>query len=90
MRSIGKDDAHPLGHPLHVGPGHDDTDYTERNGHFIRCLQALEVTTNLDAHIIDYQNKRILYITKNSLIYNEELCDNTTQQDQRSFGKIRD
>lgn len=55
-------------HPLHSNPKNDPTDYTERNRNFIEILKALEIMTDLDAHILDYQNNNILYITKGSLL----------------------
>lgn len=45
-----------------------DTDYSLRDQHFIQCLKAMESLMDIDAYIIDYPNRRILYATKDSFI----------------------
>lgn len=41
-------------------------DYTEKDNHYIRCLQSIEQIMDIDAFILDYCNERMLYLTKNS------------------------
>lgn len=39
-----------------------------RDQYYIHCLKAMEEIMDIDAYIIDYMNKRILYATKDSFI----------------------
>ena len=56
-------------HPSHVFDTEDSIDYSERNQHFIQCLKALEALMDIDAYILDYMNKKILYVTKGSSLF---------------------
>lgn len=56
-------------HPNHTFSEEDKTDYSEQDKHFIQCLKAMENIMNIDAYIIDYKNKRILYATKGCSVY---------------------
>ncbi|MCD7935991.1 MAG: helix-turn-helix transcriptional regulator [Tannerellaceae bacterium] len=54
------------GHPLQHFTGEDfQTDYTERDNYFIRCLQSMEQLIDIDAYILDYQKKKFIYFTQN-------------------------
>ncbi len=41
-----------------------ETDYSEKDSHYIRCLQAMEETMDTDAYILDYRNEQILYMSR--------------------------
>ena len=56
-------------HPSHGFDTEDSIDYSERNQHFIQCLKALEALMDIDAYILDYMNKKILYVTKGSSLF---------------------
>lgn len=56
-------------HPLHVFTENDCVDYSQRNEYFIQTLRTLENMMDIDAYIIDYMNKRILYATKGCAAY---------------------
>jgi len=58
--------SHVLNHPAqYVTEAEKQTDYSERNSHYIHCLQALEQSMDLDAYVLDYFNKEIIYFTQN-------------------------
>lgn len=56
-------------HPKHTFSAEDKTDYSEQDNYFIQCLKAMENIMDIDAYIIDYKNKRILYATKSCSAY---------------------
>lgn len=58
-------------HPLHTYSLEDKTDYSGRDEYFIRCLQAIETMTDIDAYIIDLKNQRILYATQGGTLYSD-------------------
>jgi len=41
-----------------------NSDYSERDNYYIRCLQAVEETMDIDAYILDYCNEQVLYMTR--------------------------
>ncbi len=54
-----------------------DTDYSERNNHYIRCLQAMEETSDIEAYILDYSHESILYMTRHCSLrkaFKEPIC----------------
>lgn len=56
-------------HPNHTFSEEDKTDYSEQDKYFIQCLKAIENMMDIDAYIIDYKNKRVLYATKSCSFY---------------------
>lgn len=56
-------------HPNHSFSGEDKTDYSEQDKYFIQCLKTIENVMDIDAYIIDYVNKRVLYATKGCSAY---------------------
>lgn len=56
-------------HPNHTFSEEDKTDYSEQDKYFIQCLKTIENIMDIDAYIIDYVNKRILYATKGCSVY---------------------
>lgn len=63
-------------HPFHFFTEKDNIDYTVRNNYFIQCLKAMETIMDIDAYILDYQNRKILYATShNSLSFRNSSID---------------
>lgn len=61
-------------HPKHTFSEKDKKDYSEQDGYFIQCLKTMENMMDINAYIIDYINKRILYATKGcSLFFGKEV-----------------
>lgn len=56
-------------HPYHPFSEEDKTDYSEQDKYFIQCLKSMENIMDIDAYIIDYKTKNILYATKGCSIY---------------------
>lgn len=56
-------------HPNHTFSEEDKTDYSEQDKYFIQCLKTMENIMDIDAYIIDYVNKRIIYATKGCAVY---------------------
>lgn len=56
-------------HPNHTFSGEDVTDYSEQDKYYVECLKAIENIMDIDAYIIDYMNKRVLYATKGCSAY---------------------
>lgn len=54
-------------HPFHA-PTDKDIDYSIHDHYFIQCLKAMEVIMDIDAYIVDYGKRRILYATKGSMV----------------------
>jgi len=54
-------------HPLEYFTKEEkETDYSDSDNHYIRCLKAMEEIMDLDAYILDYLHEKIIYLTKNS------------------------
>jgi hypothetical protein len=56
-------------HPNHTFSEEDITDYSEQDKYYIHCLKAIENIMDIDAYIIDYMNKQVLYATKGCSVY---------------------
>lgn len=56
-------------HPRHTFLEEDTTDYSIQDNYFIQCLKAMENLMDINAYIIDFKNKRILYATKSCSEY---------------------
>lgn len=56
-------------HPEHTFSEEDVVDYSEQDKYFIQCLKTIENVMDIDAYIIDYVNKRVLYATKGCSAY---------------------
>jgi len=56
-------------HPEHTFSEEDAADYSEQDKYYIQCLKAIENVMDIDAYIIDYMNKRVLYATKGCSVY---------------------
>lgn len=55
----------------------DKKDYSEINKYYIRCIQSLESIMDLDAFILDYPNKKILYRTRVCSLFNPEIKESS-------------
>ena len=75
-------------HPFHVFDTEDSIDYSERNQHFIQCLKAFEAFMDIDAYILDYMNKKILYVTKGSSLFFENTLDDIQREGYLYFEKF--
>ena len=75
-------------HPSHVFDTEDSIDYSERNQHFIQCLKALEALMDIDAYILDYMNKKILYVTKGSSLFLGNTLDDIQREGYLYFEKF--
>lgn len=62
-------------YPLQVFPENDATDYSEINKYFIQCLKSIESIMDIDAFIMDFQNRKIIYVTKGSSLYSGNISD---------------
>ncbi|MCD7971863.1 MAG: hypothetical protein LUG18_04235 [Candidatus Azobacteroides sp.] len=71
-------------HPLQYFTEEEkQTDYSERDSHYIRCPEAMEELIDTDAYIIDYRNEKIFYLTKNCPLKNSfqsQLSGNRSQR----------
>lgn len=56
-------------HPNHTFSEEDITDCSEQDRYYIQCLKAIENIMDIDAYIIDYMNKRVLYATRGCSAY---------------------
>lgn len=56
-------------HPNHTFSDEDKKDYSEQDKYFIQCLKTMENIMDINAYIIDYVNKRVLYATKGCSAY---------------------
>lgn len=75
-------------HPLHIFSECDYTDYSHRDNYFIQSLKAMENFMDIDAYIIDYLNRRILYATKGCSAYFGNKADKNTDWDIDHLDKI--
>lgn len=64
--------------PKHVFYENEETDYSLRDQFHIQSLKAIENLMDIDAYIIDYINRRILYATKDSFIRLDRNIDENT------------
>jgi hypothetical protein len=55
-------------HPFQKLLDEDETDYSERDKGIIRAMQTMEALMDLDYHILDYKNRRILYASKENTL----------------------
>ncbi|HCO67680.1 MAG TPA: hypothetical protein DIT04_08000 [Dysgonomonas sp.] len=51
-------------HALHSSPDEFITDHTDRDAYYIQCVKTLENMMDLDACIIDYEKRCIIFATK--------------------------
>lgn len=75
-------------HPSHVFDAEDSFDYSERNQHFIQCLKALEALMDIDAYVLDYMSKKILYVTKGSSLFLGNTLDDIQREGYLYFEKF--
>jgi DNA-binding CsgD family transcriptional regulator len=59
-------------HPFQKLLDEDKTDYSDRDKGIIRAVQAMEAMSDLEFHVLDYKNRRILYASKKAFSYSRK------------------